>query len=80
MKNFHSLWRNQDLGTTELSSGIFSCLKLSGDSVFAGMINGDIRQLSLHTEQSEVGRIFQVESRARVVVLSLVQIPRDSEL
>ena len=62
VKNFQSLWRNQDLNTTELTSGMFSCLKLAGDSLFTGMVNGDIRQFNLHDSHSEVGQIFQAES------------------
>ena len=58
-KNFNSLWRNEDLNTSELNSGMFSCLKLTADSLFTGMVNGDIRQFYLHGSHPEVGRIFQ---------------------
>ena len=67
VKNFNSVWRNEELNTTEFASGgLFSCLKLSGDSLFTGMITGDIRQFCLHptnnAKHSESGRIFQVGS------------------
>ena len=64
VKNFHSLWRTEDLSTTELPGHMFSCLKLSGDSLFTGMINGDIREFNLRStiaNQSEGSRILQVE-------------------
>ena len=67
VKNFKSVWRNEELNTTEFASGgLFSCLKLSGDFLFTGMITGDIRQFCLHqtnkAKHSESGRIFQVGS------------------
>ena len=67
IKNFNSLWNDQKLKTTEVSShGLFSCLKVKEHSLYVGMVNGDIREFI----RSEGCRLF-AGHRERVTCLDV---------
>ena len=62
VQNFSSLWKSPKLDTGKIfAGGLFSCLKLNGDSLFVGMLDGLIKMwdISQKDTRGRPVRIFE---------------------